>query len=110
MKIRIGLLVLALTAVLPAAQAQTFTSHLRPLLHSGHLQLGTQSGGPPVVSGFKAVMSLPLDPESARLLLDQLGYFERWVEKAANFPTPENRKEALSYVAQAKAIYNKVAK
>jgi hypothetical protein len=48
--------------------------------------------------------------ESARLLLDQLGYFERWVEKTANFPTPENRKEALSYVAQAKAIYNKVAK
>jgi hypothetical protein len=52
----------------------------------------------------------PEAAESARLLLDQLGYFERWVEKAANFPTPENRKEARSYVAQAKAIYNKVAK
>jgi hypothetical protein len=48
--------------------------------------------------------------ESAELLLDQLGYFERFVESAANFPTPENRKEALSYIAQAKAIYTKLAK
>jgi hypothetical protein len=48
--------------------------------------------------------------ESARLLLDQLGYFERWVETTANFPAPENRKEALSYIAQAKAVYSKLAK
>src|SRR5260370_21369080 len=46
--------------------------------------------------------------ESAGLLLDQLGYLERWAEAAANFPTPENRKEALSYIAQAKAIYSKL--
>jgi hypothetical protein len=48
--------------------------------------------------------------ESARLLLDQLGYFERWVESAAHFPVPENRKEALAYIALAKAIYSKLAK
>jgi hypothetical protein len=47
--------------------------------------------------------------ESAGLLFDQLGYLERWAETAANFPTPENRKEGLTYIAQAKAIYSKVA-
>ena len=48
--------------------------------------------------------------ESAALLLDQLGYLERWVESAANFPAPENRKEALMYIAQAKAIYSRLAR
>jgi hypothetical protein len=43
--------------------------------------------------------------ESAALLLDQLGYLERWAETSANFPAPENRKEALDYIAHAKAIY-----
>ncbi len=48
--------------------------------------------------------------ESADLLLDQLGYFERFVESQANFPTPENRREALRYVAQAKAVYSRLRK
>ena len=48
--------------------------------------------------------------ESAELLLDQLGYFERFVETSANFPAPENRREALRYVAQAKAIYSRLAR
>src|SRR5260370_12518363 len=36
--------------------------------------------------------------ESAELLLDQLGYLERWAENTANFPAPENRNEALGYI------------
>lgn len=48
--------------------------------------------------------------ESAELLLDQLGYLERWAENTANFPTPDNRKETRGYIAQAKAIYSKLAK
>lgn len=48
--------------------------------------------------------------ESAALLLDQLGYFERWAESTARFPTPENKRQALEYVARAKAIYTKLAK
>jgi hypothetical protein len=48
--------------------------------------------------------------ESAELLLDQLGYLERWAESAANFPTEANRRETLGYIAQAKAIYGKLAR
>ncbi|MSV28498.1 MAG: hypothetical protein EXQ52_07110 [Bryobacterales bacterium] len=48
--------------------------------------------------------------ESAALLLDQLEYLERWAESRANFPRPEDRTEALRYVAEAKAIYEKRAR
>jgi hypothetical protein len=48
--------------------------------------------------------------ESAALLLDQLGYFERWAESKAHFPTPENRREALGYVAKAKSIYGRLTR
>jgi hypothetical protein len=45
---------------------------------------------------------------SAELLLDQLGYLERWAQTQANFPTPDNKKEALSHIAEATAIYEKL--
>lgn len=48
--------------------------------------------------------------ESAGLLLDQLGYLERWFESRANFPRNEDRTEALRYVNEAKAIYEKRAR
>ncbi len=48
--------------------------------------------------------------ESAGLLLDQLGYLERWAESRANFPRREDRAEALRYIAEAKAIYEKRAR
>lgn len=47
--------------------------------------------------------------ESARLFLDQLGYLERWVEQQANFPASENKAEALSRIASARAVYAKLA-
>ncbi|MCI0621254.1 MAG: CehA/McbA family metallohydrolase [Acidobacteria bacterium] len=43
--------------------------------------------------------------ESARLFLEQLGYLQRWVESQAKLPKAENKKEALSLIAQAEAIY-----
>ncbi|MFN7923201.1 MAG: CehA/McbA family metallohydrolase [Bryobacteraceae bacterium] len=43
--------------------------------------------------------------ESARVLLEQLGYFEKWAETKAVFPTPENKREALALAAKARAIY-----
>lgn len=42
---------------------------------------------------------------SAKILLEQLGYLERWAEARANFPTPENKAEALGHIAKAKTIY-----
>jgi hypothetical protein len=46
--------------------------------------------------------------ESARLFLNQLGYLERWVEQKANFPTTENKTEALKRITAARAIYDKL--
>ena len=43
--------------------------------------------------------------ESARLFLDQLTYLQRWAESEAHFPTADNKKEALSLIARAQAIY-----
>ena len=68
-------------------------------------------------AGTFSVWTLPLDTpgkpapavESARLFLDQLGYLQRWVEEQAKFPTPENKAEALSRIAQARSIYEKLA-
>jgi hypothetical protein len=45
---------------------------------------------------------------SAELLLDQLSYLRRWAEKQANFPTPENRAEALRWIDEAEAKYRKL--
>jgi hypothetical protein len=45
---------------------------------------------------------------SAKLFLEQLGYFEEWVNTKAYFPTPANRDEALRLFAQARAVYRKV--
>ncbi len=47
--------------------------------------------------------------ESARLFLDQLGYLQRWAERQARFPTPENRAEVLSRIVQARGVYEKLA-
>src|SRR5262245_66440453 len=46
--------------------------------------------------------------ESARLFLDQLTYLQRWAESEANFPTADNKKEALSLIARAQAIYGEL--
>lgn len=46
--------------------------------------------------------------ESAQLFLNQLGYLQRWAERQAKFPTPENRAEALARIAQARAVYEKL--
>ena len=46
--------------------------------------------------------------ESAKLLLEQLGYLERWADGTAKFPSEENRREALDRIAEAKAIYQKL--
>ncbi len=51
----------------------------------------------------------PPAAESAAILLDQLGHLETWVREKANFPAPENRTQALGYIAQARAIYDRVA-
>ncbi|MBI1789471.1 MAG: CehA/McbA family metallohydrolase, partial [Acidobacteria bacterium] len=45
---------------------------------------------------------------SAKILLEQLGYLRRWAESRANFPAPESKAEALSLIAQAEAIYEKL--
>ena len=46
--------------------------------------------------------------ESARLFLDQLSYLQRWAESEAHFPTADNKKEALSLIARAQAIYREL--
>ncbi len=46
--------------------------------------------------------------ESAAILLEQLGYLERWAEREARFPTPANREEALALIGQARAIYERL--
>ena len=46
--------------------------------------------------------------ESARLFLDQLTYLQRWAESEAHFPTADNKKEALSLIARAQAIYREL--
>jgi len=48
--------------------------------------------------------------ESAAILLEQLGYFERWAATVANFPTPENKQEALKLAAQARAVYDQLVR
>jgi hypothetical protein len=48
--------------------------------------------------------------ESAALLLEQLGYLDRWAAGQAKFPSPESRAEALRYIAEAKALYEKLAR
>jgi len=45
---------------------------------------------------------------SASLLLEQLGYMERWAQSQANFPAPENKAETLAHIARARAIYEKL--
>jgi hypothetical protein len=47
--------------------------------------------------------------ESARLFLDQLDYLERWARQG-NFPTEDNRREALDLVRQAREIYQRLAR
>lgn len=47
--------------------------------------------------------------ESATILLEQLSYMERWAESRANFPTPENKREALALLAQARAKYEAIS-
>src|SRR5260370_37513464 len=47
--------------------------------------------------------------ESARLFLDQLGFLERWAERDAKFPLPENKSEALRRIAQAREVYRKLS-
>jgi hypothetical protein len=42
---------------------------------------------------------------SAELLLEQLGYLDRWAQGQARFPTAENKREALTLIAQARAVY-----
>jgi hypothetical protein len=46
--------------------------------------------------------------ESAQLLLEQIGYLERWAESQARFPAPENKTEALGLIREATAIYQKL--
>lgn len=46
--------------------------------------------------------------DSARLFLEQLEYLQRWAERQANFPTAENKKEALEWIARAQAVYRKL--
>ncbi len=43
--------------------------------------------------------------ESAAVLLEQLGYLERWAEGQANFPAAENKREAMAMLARARAKY-----
>jgi hypothetical protein len=44
---------------------------------------------------------------SAELLMEQLGYLERWAETQARFPAAENRRETLKLIGQAKTMYEK---
>jgi hypothetical protein len=43
--------------------------------------------------------------KSAEILLEQLGYLERWAKEKANYPTADARAQALDYVAQATKVY-----
>ena len=43
--------------------------------------------------------------ESAGVLLEQLGYLERWAAERARFPTAENKREAMAMVAVARGKY-----
>ena len=43
--------------------------------------------------------------ESAGVLLEQLSFMERWAREQANFPTPENKREATEMLAKARAKY-----
>jgi hypothetical protein len=47
--------------------------------------------------------------ESARLFLDQLGYLRQWAERQANFPTAQNKQEALEWIGKAEGVYKKLA-
>jgi hypothetical protein len=47
--------------------------------------------------------------ESAGILLEQLGYLERWAESRANFPTTQNKNEALDLIRKAGAVYREIA-
>jgi len=47
----------------------------------------------------------PEATESARILLEQLGYLRRWAESQANFPTARNREEALQLITKAESLY-----
>ena len=57
-------------------------------------------------------LSMPGRPadasESAKILLEQLSYMERWANERANFPAPENKREALGLLAQARAKYERL--
>lgn len=46
---------------------------------------------------------------SAKLLLEQLGYFEDWVRTRAHFPSAAQRQEALRLAAEARAVYQKLS-
>lgn len=48
--------------------------------------------------------------ESARLFLDQLSFLEKWAERDAKFPSPENKAEALKRIAQGREIYQKLSR
>jgi hypothetical protein len=48
--------------------------------------------------------------ESAGVLLEQLSYMERWAAERANFPTPENKREAMELLAKARAKYEGLTK
>jgi hypothetical protein len=48
--------------------------------------------------------------DSARLFLEQLEYLERWAQKDANFPRPENRDEALRSIGKAREIYQNLSR
>jgi hypothetical protein len=47
----------------------------------------------------------PEATESARILLEQLGYLRRWADSQANFPTTRNREEALQLITKAESLY-----
>ncbi len=46
--------------------------------------------------------------ESATILLEQLGYLDRWAKERARFPTQDNKREALEHVAKARAVYERL--
>jgi hypothetical protein len=47
--------------------------------------------------------------ESARLFIDQLNFLERWVQRDAKFPAAGNKSEALTRIAEARRIYQKLS-
>jgi hypothetical protein len=46
--------------------------------------------------------------ESAQLFLDQLVHFERWADRDARYPSASVKAEAIAYITQARAIYEKL--